>query len=185
MTTPWRGEPDGFAYGEYFYREYVNWKATGYRLPTNAEWQKAAQGGNGRHKYPTGDTISYEVANYVSGYYPHPGPANPVYAVGGFPYTSPVGSFLSNGYGLYDMAGNVAEWCWDLATPRPWNYDLADNIYDPHGPISLDTEDGSVVVHGGSWDDYQNCCETSICQCYDPGSRVDHVGFRCVLPVQQ
>ena len=103
---------------------YVNWAANGYRLPTEAEWEKAARGGLSGQRFPWGDTISESQANY----YGDPNP--PIQAViptiwgqngyntelryrQGSPYTSPVGYFAPNGYGLYDMAGNVFEWCWD------------------------------------------------------------------------
>jgi len=96
---------------------YVRWDR-GCRLPTEAEWEKAARGGLSGKRFPWGDTITHSQANYYSltdysydvsstrGYHP-------TYATGGEPYTSPVGSFSANEYGLYDMAGNVYEWCWD------------------------------------------------------------------------
>lgn len=74
--------------------DWVKWIACGYRLPTEVEWEKAARGGAAGHRYPWSatDAIDHSRANYDSG------------------GTTPVGSFAPNGYGLYDMAGNVWEW---------------------------------------------------------------------------
>jgi len=95
----------------------------GYRLPTSDEWEYAARGGLSGKRFPWGDTIMHSQANYESfgtftydispttGYHPD-------YRSGGFPYTSPVGSFQANGYGLYDMAGNLFDWCWSLGSRR-------------------------------------------------------------------
>ena len=95
-----------------------NFSANGYRLPTAVEREYAARGGLSGKRFPWGDTITHSNANYYSyavysydisltrGY-------NPAYTNGADPYTSPVGSFPPNDYGLYDMAGNITEWCWD------------------------------------------------------------------------
>jgi sulfatase modifying factor 1 len=150
---------------------YVNWSANGYRLPTEAEWEKAARGGLVGLRFPYGNTISSSLANYYADPLSTNNPYgyaydvstfvgyNPAFDTGSEPYTSPVGYFGANGYGLCDMAGNVLEWCWDWygtpSNPAPYGLPTTNN---PTGPAS-----GNVrAVRGGSWreDAYGLRCAT-------------------------
>jgi hypothetical protein len=182
----WRSSQEGYPACYNLSTWECDFSKHGYRLATEAEWEYAARGGvhNPYYRFPWGDTISHSQANYYSwwnggvpvySYDVNPTSGyHPAYNDSIFPYTAPVGSFSTNGYGLYDMAGNVWEWCNDRWSSTYYSTSPYDN---PQGPVS----GRYPVLRGGGWiSTSSNCRVAARDYVGNPHWRNSYFGFRVV-----
>jgi sulfatase modifying factor 1 len=181
----WRSSQKGY---QYCYDRANGWdwdpNSNGYRMPTEAEWEYSARGGERSpyYRFPWGDTITHSQANYYADPDPNgcpydvspTGGFHPAYDDGVWPYTAPVDSFTPNGFGLYNMIGNVNEWCSDWYDE---NYYSASPVNDPTGPASGVFR----VLRGGSWGHRADRGRTATRHNRNPGARYNNYGFRIVL----
>jgi formylglycine-generating enzyme required for sulfatase activity len=167
---------------------YARW--VGKELPSEAEWEYAARGGLDGAEFCWGDELSPDgvvMANTWLGMFPYD--RRPV---NGHEWTAPVGSFAPNGYGLYDMAGNVWEWTTDFYQEHGKIKNACCGQVNPRGAAPEDSYDPRLpstaiarrVMKGGSY-----LCATNYCRRYRPAARMAqpidtstcHLGFRCIV----
>lgn len=166
---------------------YAKW--AGKRLPTEAEWEYAAQAGNNDGKFAWGNELNPKgkyMANFFQGEFPYKNTNND-----GFERLAPVKSFPANKYGLYDVIGNVWEWTSDFYRPDTYTTYKTSGMRECHSPKgpkdSYDPNDPygtKRVIKGGSF-----LCSEQYCSNYRPNARMatsidsgqEHLGFRCVM----
>jgi formylglycine-generating enzyme required for sulfatase activity len=147
----------------------VTWNknANGYRLPTEAEWEYACRAGT-TTPFNTGSNITADQANY-DGKHPYNKNQKGIYRE----KTTEVGSFAPNKWGLYDMHGNVLEWCWDRYA---YDYYSVVSQTNPDGPVS----GASRVFRGGSWNGIAQYLRSAYRNNLTPSFRFNYLGFRLV-----
>jgi formylglycine-generating enzyme required for sulfatase activity len=163
---------DAVAFAEWLSRE----EGRAYRLPTEAEWEYACRAGT-TGRYSCGDDPEglAAVGNTSDGTAREKEPdRRGISARDGYIYTAPVGRFRPNGLGLYDMHGNVWEWCSD---------EYSDGFYDttPPGDATSPSEAPARGVRGGSWDDEPRFCRSAVSLRFRRNHRSFSIGFRLVL----
>ncbi len=148
------------------------WDMPNFRLPSEAEWEYAARGGRDMAKFPWGNPYIRNAKGCMLANF-KPGRGN--YFDDGFAYTAPVYSFFSNDWGLYDMSGNVSEWCEDAfheaAYPLVWDLN----------PTYNDLDEPRKVIRGGSWKDVSYFLETGTRTYEFKDTTRAFIGFRCAM----
>ncbi len=164
---------DAVAFAEWLSRK----EGKTYRLPTEAEWEYACRAGT-TTRYFSGDDAEglAEVGNVADGTAKakYPGLTWGIAAQDGFVYTSPVGRYRPNAWGLYDMHGNVNEWCWDWYDK---DFYKSSRVDDPAGPLKAALR----VIRGGSWIHDPRGCRSADRSRPASGSRRSELGFRLAL----
>jgi formylglycine-generating enzyme required for sulfatase activity len=144
-----------------------------FSLPTEAQWEYACRAGS-TTAYNFGSTLNGDNAN-CNGNYSYGTEAKGTY----LEKTATVGSYPANTWGLYDMHGNVYEWCKDwYDLDHVFVDDLTESVTDPTGSDGCDV---TCVMRGGAWNDYATACRSACRGEYAPKCRENNMGLRCAL----
>jgi formylglycine-generating enzyme required for sulfatase activity len=154
---------------------YCKWLSEGtgetFRLPTEAEWEYAARGGLAGKNYPWGDEIDKDRANYDDN------DSSIIFTGVALNFIQPVNSYSPNGYGLFNISGNVWEWCNDWYDE---NYYRNSSARNPKGP-----ENGSFkIIRGGGWINDMNSCRVSFRNFNSTNFVMPYIGFRVVKEIR-
>jgi formylglycine-generating enzyme len=143
-----------------------------FELPSESEWEWAARGGKEGAKYPWGGPYSCSTCDYHNANFK---PYRGNYDADGFSYTAPINAYAPNEFGLYNMAGNVSEWCIDAYADNSVavSWDL--------NTVNVDAENPRKVIRGGSWKDVAYYLETGTRAYEYETQKRSYIGFRCVM----